>query len=225
MIQQNELALNLINLFDPKKYKEFKEGFFVNKPKMRGYYYIFNKMNDPKFCLILNENSEFTYPSSSITINDYVYIVLNIPSMQEYIEDLADKYFPMILSLIDEKMEKKNERGLPYGYYYDENGELKIDFRKASEVKKIYDLYIDLGSVREIASKLKTNYSHIREILHSNQEYMQMVNKIVPLSKLKEVEGLMAGNVKGGAVAKRTTEDEIREVRARRRQKKALLNK
>lgn len=222
-MQQNELAINLMNLFEPKSYKEFQEGFFVNKPKMTGYYYIFTKLNKPKFCLILNKNSDFVYPSSSVAINDYVYIIFNISSLEDYLQNLAEKYFPTLLDIIDEKMEKKNERNLPYGYYLDENGELRIDLRKASEVRKIYDLYIDLGSVREIASQLKTNFSHIREVLHSNEEYMQMQQKIVPLAKLKEVQELMAGNVKGGAIAKRTTEDEIRELRAKRRQRKRQL--
>ena len=223
MQQQNELAINLMNLFEPQHYKEFNEGFFVNKPKMRGYYYIFHKMDKPKFCLILNENPDFIYPSNSNVIQDYVYIIFNIASMEEYINDLADKYFPVILNKIDEKMEKKNERNLPYGYYLDENGELRIDLRKASEVRKIYDLYIDLGSVREIAAQLKTNFSHIREVLHSSEEYMQMQQKIVPLAKLKEVQELMAGNVKGGTVAKKTTEDEIKEIRAKRRQRNRQL--
>ena len=223
MQQQNELAINLMNLFEPQHYKEFNEGFFVNKPKMRGYYYIFHKMDKPKFCLILNENSDFIYPSNSNVIQDYVYIIFNITSMEEYINDLADKYFPVILNKIDEKMEKKNERNLPYGYYLDEDGELKIDLRKASEVRKIYDLYIDLGSVREIAAQLKTNFSHIREVLHNSEEYMQMQQKIVPLAKLKEVQELMAGNVKGGTVAKKTTEDEIKEIRAKRRQRNRQL--
>ena len=223
MQQQNDLAINLMNLFEPKHYKGFQEGFFVNKPKMRGYYYIFNKINKPKFCVILNENTDFLYPSNSVTIKDYVYIIFNITSMEEYMENLAEKYFPIILNKIDEKLEKKNERNLPYGYYLDENGELKIDLKKASEVRKIYDLYIDLGSVREIAAQMKTNFSHIREVLHSNQEYMQMQQKIVPLAKLKEVEELMAGNVRGGTVAKKSTEDEIRDVRARRRQREAQL--
>lgn len=223
MQKQNDLAINLMNLFEPQHYKEFGEGFFINKPKMRGHYYIFSKLMKPKVCLILNENPDFVYPSHTVTINDYVYMIFNIPSMEEYLNDLAEKYFPVILNIIDEKIEIKNDRNLPYGYYYDENGELKIDLRKASEVRKIYDLYIDLGSVREIAARLKTNFSHIREVLHSNEEYMQMPQKIVPLSKLKEVQELMAGNVKGGAVAKRTTEDEIKEVRAMRKQREKQL--
>ena len=33
MQDKNVLAENLLNLFDPSSYKEFQEGFFVNKPK------------------------------------------------------------------------------------------------------------------------------------------------------------------------------------------------
>ena len=52
---------------------------------------------------------------------------------------------------------------------------------------------------------------------------MQMQQKIVPLAKLKEVEEIMAGNVKGGTIAKRTIEDEVKEVRQRRKQKQKQL--
>lgn len=222
-MEQNNLALNLLNLFKPKSYKKFDEGFFINKPKMRGFYYIFSKLDNPKFCLIVNENPDFIYPSSNVASGDYVYIVFNVTSMDEFLENFTEKYFPTIMNILDENMEKKNERNLPYGYYLDENGELRIDLKKASEVRKIYDLYIDLGSVREIATQLKTNFSHIREVLHSSNEYMQMQQKIVPLAKLKEVEEIMAGNVKGGTIAKRTIEDEVKEVRQRRKQKQKQL--
>lgn len=222
-MEQNNLALNLLNLFEPKSYKKFDEGFFINKPKMRGYYYIFSKLDKPKFCLIVNENPDFTYPSSTVASGDYVYIVFNVTSMDEFLENFTEKYFPTIMNILDENMEKKNERNLPYGYYLDENGELRIDLKKASEVRKIYDLYIDLGSVREIATQLKTNFSHIREVLHNSSEYMQMQQKIVPLAKLKEVEEIMAGNVKGGTIAKRSTQDEVEEARRRRKQKQKQL--
>lgn len=218
MQSKNELAINLMNLFDGNSYKEFSEGFFINKPKMSGYYYIFSKLTKPKICLIINTSS-FVYPSNTVEIQDYVYIILNVPSMEDYMDNITEKYFPIILNILNEKIEKKNERNLPYGYYFDENGDIKIDLRKASEVRKIYDLYLDLGSVREIASQLKTNFSHIREVLHSSEEYMGMQEKIVPLSKLREVMDLMAGNVKSNVQAKRTLEDEIKEVRRKRKQK------
>ena len=139
----NELAINLMNLFDVSSYKEFSEGFFVNKPKMRGYYYVFKNTRNPKFCLIINENPDFIYPSNSVVINDYVYIVFNTTSLKEFIETLTDKNFEILMNIIDEKLEKENTRNLPYGYYLDENGELKIDLTKAGEVRRIYDLYID----------------------------------------------------------------------------------
>lgn len=221
MQKQNDLAINLLNLFDPSSYKEFGEGYFVNQPKMKGFYYIFKKITKPKFCLIVN-SSELQYPSSMTHINEYVFIIINA-QFEEFIENLADKYFPLIMDIIEGNMQKKNERNLPYGYYLDENGELKVDFRKAEEVRKIYDLYIESGSVRAVASELRTNFSHIREVLHDNEEYSKMQPTIVPLSKTKEVREMMAGNIRGGAVAKRTLEDEIADARRRRKQKEKML--
>lgn len=220
---QNDLAINLLDLFKPSSYKEFKEGFFINKPKMRGYYFIFKNIRKPKFCLLLNTNKDFVYPSNMTKIDEFVYIVFNVSTLEEFLENLTDKYFLPLMDIIDNEIEKKNERNLPYGYYLDENGELKIDLRKANEVRKIYDLYLEVKSAREVASQMNTNFSKIREILHNNEEYMQMREKIVPLSKLREVGELLAGNVKGGAVAKRSLEDEIREIRQKRKQSKRSL--
>ena len=52
-----------------------------------------------------------------------------------------------------------------------------------------------------------------------------MKDKIVSLSKLKEVAELMAENVRGGTVAKRSLEDEIKEVRQRRKQGNTMLGR
>jgi hypothetical protein len=108
-------------------------------------------------------------------------------------------------------------------YYTDENGELKVDIRAAQEVRKIYDMYIETQSIRDIAAELRTNFSDIREILHDSEEYMQMKNKIVSMAKLKRVAELMAANVRGGAVAKHDTEDEIADARRRRKESKKRL--
>lgn len=223
MQDRNELAINLMNLFDPSSYKEFNEGFFVNKPKMRGYYYIFKNIHKPKFCLIVNINSDFVYPSNTVKINEFVYIVFSAESIESFVETLTDKNFEILMNVIDNDLEKKNERNLPYGYYLDENGELKVDLRKAAEVRRIYDLYIDTKNVRAVADAMKTNFSEIRDILHDNEEYMQMQQKIIPLSKMKEVAEIMAGNVRGGAQAKKSIEDEIKEVRKRRKEREKNL--
>lgn len=223
MQNKNDLAVNLMNLFDPSAYKEFGEGFFINKPKMKGYYYIFKNINKPKFCLIVNVNPDFVYPSNTVTINEFVYIVFSSESIESFVETLTDKNFEILMNVIDNKLEKENTRNLPYGYYLDENGELKIDLKKASKVRKIYDLYIDSKNVRAVADALKTNFSEIRDILHDNEEYMQMAHKILPISKMKEVAELMAGNVRGGTQAKKSTEDEIKAVRARRKEREKML--
>ena len=221
MQKQNDLALNLKHLFEESSYKEFGEGYFVNRPKMTGYYYIFKNITKPRFCLILNTSKE-QYPTTSTKINDYVYIVFNVPSLEEFLQNLTEKYFSEILTKIDENILKKNPRNLPYGYYTDVDGQIKVDLKKATEVRKIYDMYIDVQSVREIVDALDSNFSHIRDVLASNEEYMQMQDKIVPMSKLREVNALLAQNVKG-AFKKRTTEDEIEEIRKKRKVQRKMM--
>ena len=217
MQRQNDLAINLLNLFEPSSYKEFGKGFFANKPNLEGYYYIFKNVTRPKFCLIINTSSD-GYPTMMSKVRDYVFIVFNVPSLEEFLDNLTDKYFVNLMDIIDNEILKKNTRNLPYGYYIDENGELKVDLKAANEVRRIYDMYIDTQSIRGIASKLNTNFSDIREILHDSQEYMQMREKIVSIAKLKQVAELMASNIRGGAVAKRDIEDELEDARRRRKE-------
>ena len=221
MQKQNDLALNLKHLFIESSYKEFGEGYFINKPKMTGYFYIFKNITKPRFCLILNTSKE-QYPTTSTTIGDYVYIVFNVPSLEEFLQNLTEKYFPEILTKIDENILKKNPRNLPYGYYADVDGQIKVDLKKATEVRRIYDMYIDGQGIREIVNTLDSNFSHIRQVLANNEEYMQMTEKIVPVSKLREVNALLAQNVKG-TFKKRTTEDEIEELRKRRKQQQKMM--
>ena len=213
MQKQNDLAINLMNLFNPKEYTPFEQGYFINQPKMAGYFYIFKDITKPNFCLILN-TSEFKYASPMIKINEYVFIVYNISSIEEFTENLGTKYFENLITLIDQNLNKENTRNLPYGYYYDENGELKINLRKAQQVRKIYNMYIETESVRDIAQKEGTNFSFIRDILHDNEEYMQMQQKILPMSILKKVNELLAQNVKGKFKAT-STEDKIKEIQQR----------
>lgn len=222
MQKQNDLAVNLKNLYNPKSYHEFGEGYFVNQPHMTGYFYIFKNITKPRFCLILN-TSQHKYPSDSVKIGDYVYIVFNIQSLEEFLQNLSEKYFPLLLTKIDENILKKNPRNLPYGYYTDVDGQIKIDLKKANEVRRIYDMYIDIESVREIVDAMDSNFSHVRQVLANNEEYAQMQQQIVPMSKLKKVNELLAQNVKG-TFRKRTTEDEIKEIRQRRKQQRKMMN-
>jgi hypothetical protein len=220
--RQNDLAENLLNLFEPSSYQEFEKGYFVNKPNMQGYFYIFKRITKPKFCLIVN-TSEEKYPTSMMKIRDYVFIVFNVSSLEEFLQNLTEKYFVTLMDILDNELQKKNTRNLPYGFYTDENGDLKVDLKAAAEVRKIYDMYIDTQSIRDIAAELRTNFSDIREILHDSQEYMQMRDKIVSLAKLKQVTELMAANVRGGAAAKRDTEDELADARRRRKENQRKL--
>ena len=221
MQKQNDLAKNLKNLFNPKSYQEFGQGFFINKPQMTGYYYIFKNITKPSFCIVLN-TAEEKYPTDSTKINEYVYIIFNINSLEDYINNFAESYLPLILTKLDENLMKKNPRNLPYGYYTDVDGNIKVDVQKANEVRRIYDMYIDVQSVREIADELNTNFSHIRDVLADYQEYLQMPMKLVTVGKLKQVGELLAQNVKG-RFKHMSTEDEIEELRRQRKQKERMM--
>ena len=220
MQKQPDLAKNLNNLFKESAYTEFKEGDFINHPTLTGYFYIFKNITNPRFCIILNTSKE-QYPSNMVTIQDYVFIVFNIGSLQQYLQDLGTVYFPEILFILEQKLQKKNERNLPYGYYLDENGDLRIDAKKAQEVKKIYDRYIEIESVRDIVAEMRSNFSHVRDVLHDNEAYMQMNPKIVPITKIKKINELLAKNVKG-TFKKETTADKIREIRKRRKERERV---
>ena len=165
--------------------------------------------------------SEFKYPSNTVTIKDHIFIVFNINSLEEYLKMFADQYLPEIVEIISRNL-PKNTRNLPYGYYYDTDGSLKIDIKEANEVRKIYDMYLENPSIRDIADKLDTNFSDIRNILHDNETYMQMQQKIMPISKLKQVNELLAQNIRGGAVKKVTTEDQIEEIRRKRKERERI---
>ena len=89
MQKQPDLAKNLENLFKDTSYIEFEEGDFVNQPYMTGYYYIFKNITDPRFCIILNTSSKVKYPSNIAKIGEYVFIVFNIESLEEYLENLG----------------------------------------------------------------------------------------------------------------------------------------
>ena len=221
MQKQPDLARNLENLFKESAYTEFKAGDFINQPNLEGYYYIFKNITDPRFCIILNTAQKVQYPTNLARIQDYVFIVFNISSLEEYLENMGVKYFPQILTIVDQNLQKKNFRNLPYGYYTDENGDVKIDYKKADEVRRIYDRYIETESVRGIASEMRTNFSHIRDILHDNEAYMTMREKILPMTKLKKINELLAQNVKG-AFKKQTTADKIKEMRKQRKEKEKL---
>lgn len=61
---------------------------------------------------------------------------------------------------------------------------------------------------------MRTNFSHIRDILRDNEEYMQMTEKILPVTTLKKVNEILAQNVKSGYRAKETTADKIKTLEA-----------
>lgn len=223
MQSQSDIAENFLKLFDKDSYKKFEKGFFVNRPAFEGYYYTFKNMQNTKFCIILNTSGE-KYPANVIKVDKYVFIVFNVSSLEQYLNEFLDLYFPTIIGAVDKYTKEESTRNLPYGYYRESDGTIKVDLTKANEVRRIYDMYLDTKSIRHIAGEMRTDFSHIRDILHDNMEYMQMTNKIVPTSKLKAVAEIMAQNIRGGAMRKKTTKDEIEEVRRMRKSKEKMQN-
>lgn len=222
MQDQSIIAKNLLKLFDPNAYKEFREGYFVNQPKMFGYYYLFKNMKEPKICVIIN-TSGIKHERPVTKTDEFVFVVYNVLTLEDFVGNLADQYLSHFLESAYEYMKGRTSRDLPYGYYYDESHNLKVDNRQADTVRKIYDVYINTKSIREVSDFMKTNFSDIREILHDYGRYAQMRPTIVQLSKIREVASILASNVRGGAVAKQSLEGELKEVRRRRKEREKAM--
>lgn len=200
---------NLLKLFNIKSYKYFDKGYFKEQPDMLGYYYMFKNLEEPKFCVIIN-TSGIPFKSDRLISNNITYIILSAASIEDFVNNLPDIYLDKILNIIDQSIDDKETRNLPYAYYMDETGKIKIDPIKASEVRRIYNRYFDVKSVRQVAAEMHKNFSYIREILHDNEAYMQMREKILPMTKLKEMNILLAQNIRGGAVKKISTREKMK---------------
>ena len=70
-----------------------------------------------------------------------------------------------------------------------------VDPKEAIIVRKIYKLYTEYGSIRKIASELKSNFSHVRDVLH-DYRYEKMKLPIIPSSVLKKARQKMDANRK-----------------------------
>ena len=110
-------------------------------------------------------------------------IVMVAHKLAETIEDLY------------ERVQEERDKDLPYGYVRDEDGNIQIDSIKADEVKKIYKMYIETPSMKRIAKELKTNFSHVRDILR-DERYDKMQPRIISTSVWKQVEAIAKANQK-----------------------------
>ena len=106
---------------------------------------------------------------------------------------VATKLSNVIEDLVDRVREEQED--LPYGYVRDDKGQIQVDSIKADEVRQIYKMYIETRSMKKIAKELKTNFSHVRDVLRDDR-YDEMQPRIISTSTWKRVEEISKQNQK-----------------------------
>lgn len=195
-----KIAKDILELNKSDSYKEFSEGFFTNVPKIKGYLFKFSHLKTPKIYLILNTNVEYIYEKKYIKINEYHFIVYNSKTLDIFLTNIENNLVDIleVLKKITSSTNKNKEEkqgGLPHGYYEDKNGDVQVDTTQANEVRQIFKLYSSLKSIKKVAAQLRTNFSHIRDVLH-DERYAKMNRKIVPTMDLKKVSQILFMNRK-----------------------------
>lgn len=191
-------AKDLVRLKKETSYRQFDDGFFPSVPDMHGYIYKF-KITDAKIVVIVN-TSECKYDRNYCRNNGIHFLIYRASSLKAFIDDLFTNISDMIdlvNKILDNEQANADERagGVPHGYKINQNGEIVPDPIEATTVRKIYKLYIQYGSIRKIASELKTNFSHVRDVLH-DYRYEKMTPHIIPDATLKRVRSMMDSNRK-----------------------------
>lgn len=195
---QKTLANDITRLRKESSYKEFEQGYFTNVPDLGGYLYKF-KVDGANIVLIVNTSGS-KYAKSYYHKNSYHFLIFKANSLKEFVDNLygnISDIIDQVNRILDEEQENADIRagGIPHGYKLDENGEIVVDSREAIIVRKIFKLYTQYGSIRTIARELKTNFSHVRDVLH-DYRYEKMKQPIIPNSLLKKVRQLMDTNRK-----------------------------
>ena len=196
---EKTLANDIVRLRKKNNYKEFGEGFFRNVPEMRGYYYKFKCPKYSKIYLILDV-SDSGYVKEYYTKDNFHFLVYKSSSLDKFLSnffDISSEILDRVNSILNNDQENADERagGIPHGYKLDKSGEIVVDPIGALEVKKIYKLYTQYGSIRKIASELKSNFSHVRDVLH-DYRYEKMTPCIISKTVLKKARDLMDKNRK-----------------------------
>lgn len=195
---EQKLAESILKLTDPKNYHKFSEGYFKKAPKLSGYIFNFNTQ-EIKVYLILN-TSNSKYNKEFVNINNFYFIVYDVDSLNTFINNVENNLLNILKNIkiiLDEgnKYSEQLDGGLPYGYFLDNNGNIRIDVQKANEVKKIFKIYPKYLSIRDVAKELKTNFSHIHDVLYDDR-YGKMKQKIVSEKDLKKVKDIIYRNRK-----------------------------
>ena len=198
-ITKDEMATIIATLRNKDNYREVSKGFFRRVPSLSGYVYELKKMNllaDYRVVIIVNTNPDYTYPKEKTEIDNYTFLVYNVNDFDTYRKRatiVATKLSNVIEDLVDRVREEQED--LPYGYVRDDKGQIQVDSLKADEVRQIYKMYIETRSMKKIAKELKTNFSHVRDVLRDDR-YDEMQPRIISTSTWKRVEEISKQNQK-----------------------------
>lgn len=198
-ITKDEMATIIATLRNKDNYREVSKGFFRRVPSLSGYVYELKKMNllaDYRVVIIVNTNPDYTYPKEKTEIDNYIFLVYNVDDFDTYRKRatiVATKLSNVIEDLVDRVREEQED--LPYGYVRDDKGQIQVDSIKADEVRQIYKMYIETRSMKKIAKELKTNFSHVRDVLRDDR-YDEMQPRIISTSTWKRVEEISKQNQK-----------------------------
>lgn len=193
------MATIIATLRNKDNYREVSKGFFRRVPSLSGYVYELKKMNllaDYRVVIIVNTNPDYTYPKEKTEIDNYTFLVYNVDDFDTYRKRatiVATKLSNVIEDLVDRVREEQED--LPYGYIRDDKGQIQVDSIKADEVRQIYKMYIETRSMKKIAKELKTNFSHVRDVLRDDR-YDEMQPRIISTSTWKRVEEISKQNQK-----------------------------
>lgn len=194
-MSDNVIAKSLSLMQNSSNYQEFEEGFFTNRPKMSGYILEIPYFR-AKVYVIVNTGKEDLYPRNYFAEDGYHFIIYNTDSLETFINNLPDEASE-IIKLLQDIREAGTATGkkLPYGYYEDEEGQIKINSQEATIVRKIFKDYINNRSIRKVARTFKEDYSFIHDILH-DVRYARMPIKVVPMVDIRKVHLIIQQNTK-----------------------------
>ena len=196
---EKSLASDITKIRKEESFGYFDKGYFRNVPDMKGYMYEFGCPKYGRIFLII-DTSNSKYTKDYYKKDNFYFLIYKYPSFQAYLNDfflISSEIMDRVNSILDDEQENADIRagGVPHGYKLNDAGEIVVDPIESIEVRKIYKLYTQYGSIRKIASELKTNFSHIRDVLH-DYRYEKMKISIIPKSVLKKARQLMDSNRK-----------------------------
>lgn len=197
------LASNIVLIQKEESYEQFGPGSFTNLPDMQGYTLRFKGYKKYEVYLVLNTTEGFEYQNPLVEENNFVIMVINISSIEYFIENLQ-QYINPIIEVLKEIANKDevSDRELPYGYMRDKDGNIKINPTEAVVVKKIFKEYPAYKSIRKVAQMIRSDYSFVHDILH-DARYSRMPIQIVPEVDIRRAYQVIQSNRKNQHTKKR----------------------